>query len=815
MDLPIPQEQDPEPEPSSPRQAQWQIRNRRRVAERERKRAARACDSCRRQKEKCDGGVPCRRCVRLCKQCVFQQAGARSAAPQQEPAVRSQVPNTGVEANERIQHMEKLLRHYAGNISLETENLRNLAEAIDKDHPAAQNEGSRYHDSDIGAEEEKFTVQPLGDNITHYSGEFSLWNFSMRIKQWIEQCASDSPEGLEFREYYRAEELQSTSDAFTSLSLLPPRFVADFLVHAFFAHAETNYFYLDKAWLMSKLDVAYTDANSLTRRDVGTVCIIFIILAIGIQYAYLDSPSKGVPGQDPARGYSEDAISISFYQQACRLIPDVITVSSLESVQACLLIGIFALPLDASGLAYTYLNLGVKLAIQNGMHRRFPGEGLDPIIRETRNRVWWSVYTTEKRVGILHGRPISIDIHDIDAEMPCDRSDLWPASSATQIPSMLATLELHKILGRISQEVRSVLKSHTKHSALDPLNRLLDLRSELHRWRDALPDSIIQKSLTPSPTITRAGMHLRLEYSVVRMFAGRALIFLRLPTRSNPSASSSPADATQSSPTTRSSKDNNSSNNNINPSGWTQASRNSESRNILVSDCVEAALDVINTCKTLRDTVGLARASYTEFSACRAAVLVITTQCLQERTARLRQALRDGVSMIKLMSTSGESARSEASLIEVFERAIARLDAADGAASASASAMNNAETEYDRFKKWEMLWKNESSSPSGASTSRQERNPNAGSNPMPPQTTGFWGLDSAPATTASTMPMQGGGSGNSAMNPAVAAMDWGFGSLPGMVDEFSAMLGYGFGPSPNSVGSQGPAPAQHNTWMGS
>lgn len=288
-------------------------------------------------------------------------------------------------------------------------------------------------------------------------------------------------------------------------------------------------------------------------------------------------------------------------------------------------------------------------------------------------------------------------------------------------------------------------------------------------------------------------MHLRLEYSVVRMFAGRAFIFLRLPTHSDPSASSSPADAMQSSPTSRPPQEN--------PPGRTQASRNSESRNILVADCVEAALDVIDTCKVLRDTVGLARASYTEFSACRAATLVITTQCLQGRTARLRQALRDGVSMIKLMSTSGESARSEASLIEVFERAIARLDVAERTAIATT------ETEYDRFKKWEMLWNTESPS---TSTSREERNPNARTNPMPPQTNGFWDLDAAAGRSAA-LPMQGG----NAANPATAAMDWGFGSFPGIVDEFSAMFGYGLGQSSYSVGSQGPASGQHNTWTGS
>ncbi|KAK9559850.1 hypothetical protein V6000_006954 [Aspergillus fumigatus] len=42
-----------------------------RVSEENRKRAVRACDGCRRVKEKCEGGVPCRRCLRYRRQCVF------------------------------------------------------------------------------------------------------------------------------------------------------------------------------------------------------------------------------------------------------------------------------------------------------------------------------------------------------------------------------------------------------------------------------------------------------------------------------------------------------------------------------------------------------------------------------------------------------------------------------------------------------------------------------------------------------------------------------------------------------------------------
>ncbi|KAJ0350038.1 hypothetical protein KNSL1_004182 [Colletotrichum chrysophilum] len=314
--------------------------------------------------------------------------------------------------------MERLLAHYTGQSRLDAETLKTLADSVEKgrtgpEAPGPQPDPDATMDPDVGAEVEvksqssdsfqvdEITVQPLENNITHYSGEFSHWNFSMRIKQWIEQCVNDTPDGpkTQFKEYYRPEELQSTSNTVASLSSLPPRYVADFLVHAFFNHAETSYFYVERHWLQEKLDVVYENPGSLTRRDVGTMCIILIVFAIGTQYAYLDSrDERGRVPTAPAESspFSEDTIGIMFYQQACRLVPDVITISSLESVQACLLIGLYTLPLDASGLSYVYLNLAVKLAIQNGMHRKYPGDLIDPVIRETRNRVWWTAYTTEK-----------------------------------------------------------------------------------------------------------------------------------------------------------------------------------------------------------------------------------------------------------------------------------------------------------------------------------------------------------------------------------------------------------------------------------
>lgn len=156
--------------------------------------------------------------------------------------------------------------------------------------------------------------------------------------------------------------------------------------------------------------------------------------------------------QDAGESLPEDGVGVLFQRQASRLLPDVVTISSLECVQACLLMGVYTLPIGASGLSYIYLNFALKLAIQNGMHRRCPGTGLDASACETRNRVWWSLYTIERRVGIFHGRPTSISNGHVDADSPAELTT-WLPSHPTHYAQILAALQLNQKLDMLSQEM--------------------------------------------------------------------------------------------------------------------------------------------------------------------------------------------------------------------------------------------------------------------------------------------------------------------------------------------------------------------------
>jgi len=266
--------------------------------------------------------------------------------------------------------------------------------------------------------------------LLDYSGEFSHWNFSQKVRRRLSQYLScsdpenepgpadqwhsspaSSPDGvqdmrgsLRILEFWRATQLQSPkSYVLGALKCLPPRDVAEFLVQIYFRFAQVNCFYVDEQWVSKKLALLYDPGLEITSSDSAWICVVLMVLAVGTQFAHMAGGPPGEWSVDlPSESAMERDVGVTFYQTASRLVPDIIAIASLESVQACLLLGHYALPLDTQGMAYTYLGLGMKMAIQNGMHRRYTGTDLDAWTIETRNRLWWTAYTMERHVSSIN-----------------------------------------------------------------------------------------------------------------------------------------------------------------------------------------------------------------------------------------------------------------------------------------------------------------------------------------------------------------------------------------------------------------------------
>ncbi len=183
----------------------------------------------------------------------------------------------------------------------------------------------------------------------------------------------------------------------TAEAAFPPPEVAEFLLQIFFEQAQTNYYYLDEEALRQKLEHHFLYPKALANSDSAWVCTALMVFATATQFAHLSSKGGSQASSDSHSEdrAPEDNVAVGFYNAANSLLPNIISSVSIESVQACLLLAMYTLPLDPAGISFTYIGLAIKMAIRQGMHKNYP-EGAEPRADEVRRRVWWTTYSLER-----------------------------------------------------------------------------------------------------------------------------------------------------------------------------------------------------------------------------------------------------------------------------------------------------------------------------------------------------------------------------------------------------------------------------------
>lgn len=248
-----------------------------------------------------------------------------------------------------------------------------------------------------------------------------------------------------------------------AVSLFPPAPSALTLLRVFFEIAQTNYFYTDEETLRQRLDQFYSCPTRVGSEDAPWVSVALMVFALGTQFSHLCQSSVRGPNRELMRDAHgicqsmDDTIVSTFYHKATNLIPDILRMGCIESVQAFLLFGIYVLPIDPYGLSCTYFGIGIKVATQFNLHHKTI-QDLSPREVELRKRVWWTAYALERyvqsqrsllqdliensRICILHGRPVSISRLDIDANLPIDLEELQPKERINTFQNNMAMLRL-------------------------------------------------------------------------------------------------------------------------------------------------------------------------------------------------------------------------------------------------------------------------------------------------------------------------------------------------------------------------------------
>ncbi|KAM5341866.1 hypothetical protein ACJ41O_014897 [Fusarium nematophilum] len=401
----------------------------------------------------------------------------------------------------------------------------------------------------------------------------------------------------------------------TTVDSFPPRSVAEFLVSVCIKHGIDIFFYFDQAQIMEELDQFYTNPSSPLRSDPSFVCLALAIFALGSHWTPLERPSDSSRG----RHHDECDPGLVFFRQAKLLIPDIIERSCLRSIQACFILGVYLLPLNAVGSSYIYMGMALRKALAFDLHQRPDDQMVDEREREIRCRLWWSIYSLERCTTIKLNRPRSV------------RADIIKAP----LPSPLASLDKVQKFDNVQLQIayaRAWLTDTTK-----PIEST-NVEAELRDWKKSLPEEFDLESINPRDSRYRAVFHLYLNYYYAWIAIGKVSLItvVRTKLRHHLGRESQPP-------------------------------RMDETVEKLSKSCTKAARKLLQLFESLTRTGNTARFSFTDFQGCSIATIVTLIAGILERDSTYETRVNFGLGCLRQMAAGNLTAKVGVRFVEALQ----------------------------------------------------------------------------------------------------------------------------------------------------
>lgn len=379
---------------------------------------------------------------------------------------------------------------------------------------------------------------PTAQGVGHYVGPSSSFWFVMAIRRLVGQ--SNRISAPSFQSALRADfatlgaskalELQDTAqeigDNVAAVNLpktpatgpdvvethvapapsLPPRETSDALMLAFFDKIHPDYPLFHRDMFQLRYEALWEPRpGPLRTTDTGWMCCLAMVFVFGAQALEQHDKQQAASIQ---RSYL--ALVRSSFRQ-------LVGTTSLANVQALLLLQLYEHNSGQRNASWMFLGCALRMAIALGMHRDLPNKtGVDPVEWATRRRVWWTLYTFERNLSVMLGRPSAINDSEVSTKMP-DGSDM---SDNGKVPPRYTESLLHltRILGQVRQ---SAYASPDDEAELPPLSKAQKLLGELRSWYSAQPAYLRPGWRTMIPHQRRAVLLLHIYYQYMIMLATR------------------------------------------------------------------------------------------------------------------------------------------------------------------------------------------------------------------------------------------------------------------------------------------------------
>lgn len=395
-------------------------------------RASAACDRCHRRKAKCDRAQPaCASCTKAKVACIYIP---------RDPNVRRQ----------EVEKLERRLHQLEAKNKALASQLREEQRASSHGRPQDLDDidllGSRPLINDTvsggaGNREVENQVSYLslsagGDRsyLGSASGLLLASLLQANLKSQCEPETNGTPSPANRGRYESGvRSAGSTPDA----SMLPREKLARSLVDAYFAHDHLCYPFLHPQSVFTALEALYSDATFYMKHPFEgfTVDMIFAISTAQVyKFDWAVLPSAE-----------------THHDRAMTRLSAVLGRGGIEALQAVLLICQYRMAsslYDTSASLWHLIGTAARMCVEMGMHRELfykvpvntsAGLTKEALVQdvEIKLRCFWCVVAMDRIASITLGRPLALQLEDIDAELP----QAGPATDLTSPDGPLSPTE--------------------------------------------------------------------------------------------------------------------------------------------------------------------------------------------------------------------------------------------------------------------------------------------------------------------------------------------------------------------------------------
>ncbi|KAG7447076.1 uncharacterized protein BT62DRAFT_101750 [Guyanagaster necrorhizus] len=483
------------------------------------RRLAGACDRCRRKKVKCDSsttlGNRCSNCVAFDAECthgdLIKKRGPKPMYTQESLPAASHTERDGSDIS-YVQHLERRVNQLESTLKELNPDVE-LPEAaagrdISPDYMPIYSYASTSRRSSESLEpaqpEDDFSHPDLVENMKnmsiregkHFSeryfgpsSTFSLLTSVLSIKK--KYTGSDNT--MQLKDYFSLQPWErATADAETPRYIYPDNDLIRSLVAIYFETINPIFPILHRPTFEKHVD------EGLHFRDYNFGAALLLVLAVASRYS--DDPRVlAHPSSKLSSGWR-------FFEQVRIFKNAIYTPPSLYELQFAVLGAIYSIGTSIPDFNWTMIGIGLRSAIEIGLHRRKPEGHKLTVDDELKKRSFWALTIFDRLISIYFGRPTMVHEEDFDLERPIECDDeYWeiapdgqvqfhqPAAKPSKISFFIASIRLSEIISFVVKTLYSIKKGQEMLGLTGKgweQRIVADVDSSLNAWVDSIPDHL-------------------------------------------------------------------------------------------------------------------------------------------------------------------------------------------------------------------------------------------------------------------------------------------------------------------------------------